>query len=207
MNCSMPGFLVHHQLSELAQTHVHWVGDAIQSSHPLSSPSPAAFNLSIRVFSNESVLHIRQPKYWSLLGLQNYCSPKLSDFSHKIKRHLLRGRKALTNLDNILKSRDITLLTKVYTVRAMVFPEVMYRCKSWIIKKAETQRIDALNCGAAELLSVPWTARSNQSCLKEVNPQYSLEGLMLKLQYLATWGEEQTHWKRPWCWERLKAKK
>ena len=88
----------------------------------------------------------------------------------------------MTNLDSVLKSRDITLPTKVHLVKAMVFPVVMHRCKSWTIKKAEHQRTDALNCGAGEDLRVPWTARrSNQSTLMEIDPEYSLEGLMLKL--------------------------
>ena len=105
------------------------------------------------------------------------------DCSHKIKRHLLLGRKAMTNLDSILKSRDITLLTKVYLVRALVFLVVMYGCESWSIKKAECWRIDAFELWCcARLLRVPWTARrSNQSILKEISPEYSLEGLMLKL--------------------------
>ena len=109
------------------------------------------------------------------------------DCSHEMKRHLLLGSKAMTNLDSILKSRDITLLTKVHLVKAMVFPVVMYGCESWTIKKAEGQGIDAfeLQCWR-RLLRVPWTARRfNQSMLKEINPEYSLEGLMLKqkLQY------------------------
>ena len=105
------------------------------------------------------------------------------DCSHEIKRHLLLGRKAMTNLDSILKSRDITLSTKVRIVKAMVFPVVIYGCESWTIKKAEHQRIDAFElCCWKRLLRVPWTARrSNQSILKEINPEYSLEGLMLKL--------------------------
>ena len=105
------------------------------------------------------------------------------DCSHEIKRRLLLGRKAMTNLDSILKSRDITLLIKVHLVKAMVFPVVMYGCESWTIKKAECPRIDAFElwCGR-RLLRVPWTAkRSNQSILKEINPEYLLEGLMLKL--------------------------
>ena len=107
------------------------------------------------------------------------------DCSHVIKRCLLLGRKAMTNLDSILKSRDITLTTKVHLVKAMVFPIVMYGCESWTIKKAECQRIDAFElCYWRRLLRVPWTARrSNQSILKEISPEYSLEGLMLKLQY------------------------
>ena len=109
------------------------------------------------------------------------------DCSHDIKRHLLLGRKVLTNLDSILKSRGITLPTKVHLVKAMVFPVVMYDCESWIVKKAEHQRIDGFELWCwRRLLRVPWTARrSNQSILKEVSPGCSLEGLMLrlKLQY------------------------
>ena len=107
------------------------------------------------------------------------------DCSHEIKRHLLLGRKAMTNLDSILKSRDITLPTKVHLVKAMVFPVVMYRCKSWTIKKAECQIIIAFELGCwRRLLKVSWTARrSNLSILKEISPEYSLEGLMLELQY------------------------
>ena len=106
-----------------------------------------------------------------------------SDWSHEIKTHLLLGRKAMTNLDSILKSRDINLLTKVHLVKAMVFPVVMYGCESWTIKKVEYQRIDAFELWCwRRLLRVPWTARrSNQSILKEISPEYSLEGLMLKL--------------------------
>ena len=105
------------------------------------------------------------------------------DCSHEIKRCLLLGRKAMPNLDSILKSRDITLLSKVHIVKAMVFPVVMYGCESWTIKKAEHQRIDAFElCCWRRLLRVPWTARrSNKSIPKEINPEYSLEGLMLKL--------------------------
>ena len=105
------------------------------------------------------------------------------DSSHEIKRHLLLRRKAMTNLDSILKSRDITLLTKVHVAKAMVFPVVMYGCESWIIKKAECQRIDAFELWCwRRLLRVPWTARrSNQSILNEISPGCTLEGLMLKL--------------------------
>ena len=105
------------------------------------------------------------------------------DCSHEIKRHLLLGRKVMTNLDSILKSRDITLSTKVCLVKAMVFPAVMYGCESWTIKKAEHARIDAFELWCwIRLLRVPWTARrSNQSILKEISPGCSLEGLMLKL--------------------------
>ena len=105
------------------------------------------------------------------------------DCSHEIKRHLLLRRKAMTNLDSILKSRDLTLPTKVHLVKAMVFPVVVYGCESWTIKKAECQRIDAFELWCwRRLLRVPWTARrSNQSILKEISPEYSLKGLMLKL--------------------------
>ena len=105
------------------------------------------------------------------------------DFSHEIKGHLLLGRKVMTNLDSIFKSRDITLSTKVHLVKAMVFPVVMYGCESWTIKKAERQRIGAFELWCwRRLLRVPWTARrSNQSILKEISPGCSLEGLMLRL--------------------------
>ena len=108
------------------------------------------------------------------------------DCRHEIKTHLLLRRKAVTNLDSVLKSRDIILLTKVHLVKAMVFPVVKYGCESWAIKKAEPCRIDAfeLQCWR-RLLRVPQAARSNQSILKEINAEYSLEGLMLKLQYFA----------------------
>ena len=106
-----------------------------------------------------------------------------SDYSQEIKRCLLLGRKAMTNLDSILKSRDITLPRKVYIVKAMVFPVVMYGCESWTIKKTEHRRIDAFELWCwRRLLRVPWTARrSNQSILNDISPEYSLEGLMLKL--------------------------
>ena len=118
---------------------------------------------------------------FSFLKLLNHC--RQCDCSHKIKRCLLLGIKAITNLDRRLKSRDITLSQKVHIVKAMVFPVLMYGCESWTIQKAEHQRIVAfeLQCWR-RLLRVPWTAgRSNQSVLKEINPEYSLEGLMLKL--------------------------
>ena len=111
------------------------------------------------------------------------------DCSHEIKRHLLLGRKVMTNLDSIFKSRGITLKTKVRLVKAMVFPVVMYGCESWSVKKSECRRIDAFELWCwRRLLRVPWTARrSNQSILKEINPGISLEGIMLKLklQYFA----------------------
>ena len=122
------------------------------------------------------------------------------DCNHEIKRHLLLGRKVMTNLDCILKSRDVTLPTKVCLVKAMVFPVAMYGCESWTVKKAECRRIDAFELWCwRRLLRVPWTARrSNQSILKEISPGISLEGMMLKrkLQYLATSCEELSHWKR-----------
>ena len=125
----------------------------------------------------------KQWKQWLTLFLGGSKITADGDCSHEIQTCLLLGRKAMTNLDSILKSRDITLLTKVHLVKAMVFPIVMYGCKSWTIKKAEPRRIDAteLLCWK-RLLRVPWTARkSNQSILKEISPEYSLEGLMLKL--------------------------
>ena len=125
------------------------------------------------------------------------------DCSHEIKRRLLLGRKVMTNLDSIFKSRDITLQTKVHLVKAMVFPVVMYECESWTAKKAEHQRTDAFELWCwRRLFRVSWTSRrSNHSILKEINPEYSLEELMLqlklKLQY--SFGhllQEPTHWKR-----------
>ena len=133
------------------------------------------------------------------------------DWSQEIKRHLLLRRKAMTNLDSILKSRDITLPTKVCLVKAMVFPVVMYGCESWTIKKGhkEHQRIDAFELWCWRRLSRdPWTARrSNKSILKKINPEYSLEKRCWSWSSntLATWWKETTHWKRPWCWKRLKA--
>ena len=113
----------------------------------------------------------------------HYLSKKDGDCTHEIKRRLLLRRKVLTNLDSILKSRDITLPTEVHLVKAMVFPVVMYGCESWTIKKDECQRIDAFELWCwRRLLRVPWTAkRSNQSILKEISHEYSLEGLTLKL--------------------------
>ena len=131
------------------------------------------------------------------------------DCSHEIKRHLLLGRKAMANLDSILKNRDITLPTKIHLVKAMVFPEVMCGCESWTIKKAEHGRTDAFKLWCwRRLFRVPWTARrSNQSILKEINPEYSLEGLMLKLKL---WYFGHLMWRvnsleRLWCRARLKA--
>ena len=126
------------------------------------------------------------------------------DWSHEIKRRLLHGRKAVNNLDSILKSRDITLPTKVCLVKAMVFPVVMFGCESWTIKKAKCQRIDAFELWCSRrLLRVLWTAkRSNQSILKEISPEYSLEGLMLKLkiQYFGhlMWRKDPDVGESPW---------
>jgi len=131
------------------------------------------------------------------------------DCSHEIKRRLLLGRKVMTNLDSILKTRDITLPTKVCLVKAMVFPVVMYGCESWTIKKAEYQRIDAFELWCWRwLLRVPWTAwRSNQSILKEISPDHSLEGWCWswRSSNILAISCEVTHLERPWCWERLKA--
>ena len=131
------------------------------------------------------------------------------DCSHEIKRHLLLGRKVMTNLDSILKSRDVTLPKKVHLVKAMVFPVVMYGCESWTIKKAECWRIDAFELWCwRRLLWVLWTAkRSNQSVLKKsiLNCHWKDWCWSWHSNTLATWCDELTHFKRPWCWERLKA--
>ena len=129
------------------------------------------------------------------------------DYSHEIKRCLLLWRKAITNLDSILKSRNITLMTKICLVKVMVFPVVMYGCEGWTIKIAEPQRIDSFELWCwRRFLRVPWPARrSNQSVLKEINPEYSLQALMLKLQYFGhlIWSADSLE--RPWCWKRLRA--
>ena len=115
------------------------------------------------------------------------------DCSHEIKRCILLGRKVMTNLDSIFKSRDITLTTKVCLVKAVVFPVVMYGCESWTVKKAECQRSDAFELWCwRRLLRVPWFARrSNQSILKEISPEYSVEGLMLKLKLQLLWSPDE----------------
>ena len=140
------------------------------------------------------------------LGLQNHCRWWLQP---EIKRHLLLGRKDMTSLDSILKSRDITLQTKVHLVKAMVFPVVIYGFESWTTKKAEHWRTNAFELWCCRrLLRVPWTARrSNQSIPEEISPEYSLEGLMWSWNSntLATWCEELNHWKRHWFWETSKA--
>ena len=131
------------------------------------------------------------------------------DCSHEIKRRLLLGRKVMTNLNSILKSRAITLSTKVCLVKAMVFPVVMYGCETWTIKKAECQRFDVFELWCwRRLLRVPWTARrSNQSLLKEISLGVHLKDWCWSWNSntLATWCEDLTHLKRPWCWERLRA--
>ena len=131
------------------------------------------------------------------------------DCSHEIKRRLLLGRKVMTSLDSIFRSRDITLLTKVHLVKAMVFPVVMYGCESWTVKMAERRRIDAFELWCwRRLLRVPWTARrSNQSILKEISPGGSLEGLMLKLklQYLGHVMQRADSFEKILMWERLRS--
>ena len=138
----------------------------------------------------------------SKITADGYCS-------HEIKRYLVLGRKVMTNLDNILKSRDIALPTKVCLVKAMVFPVVIYGCESWTVKKAECWRIDAFELWHwRRLLRVHWTARrSNQSIPKETSPGCSLEGLMLKLklQYFGHLMRRADSFERSWCWERLRA--
>ena len=132
-------------------------------------------------------------------GLQNHYR---CDCSHEIKRHLLLGRKAMTNVDSLLKSRDITLLTKVHLVKAMVFPVVMYGCVSWTIKKTEC-RIDAFELWCwRRLLRVPWTARRSVLGVHRKDWCWSWN-----VNTLATWCEELTHWKRPWCWESLRRRR
>ena len=129
-----------------------------------------------------------------------------ADYSHEIKRCLLVGKKVMTNLDSILKSRDITLPTKVHIVNAMVFPVVMYECESWTIKKAEHWRTDAFELWCWRRLESPLAARrSNQSILKDISPEWKDWFWSQNSHTLAIWCKELTHLKRPWCWERLKA--
>ena len=132
------------------------------------------------------------------------------DCSHKVKRSLLLGRKVMTNLDIILKSKDITLPTKVHLVKAMVFPVVMYGCESWTVKKTECRRIDAFELWCwRRLLRVPWTARrSNQSILKEISPGLFIGRIDVEAETLILWPPDVKNGligKRPWCWERLRA--
>ena len=152
MNHSMPGLPVYHQLSEFTQTHVHQVGNAIQPSHNIFSP------ITSWQIDGETVDTVAD---FIFLGSKITAD---SDCSHEIKRCLLLGRKVKTNLDSILKGRDITLSTKVCLVKAMVFPVVMYGCESWTIKKADHQRIDAFELWCwRRFLRVPWTARRSIS--------------------------------------------
>ena len=146
----------------------------------------------------------KQWKQWQTIFLGSKITAD-GDCNHKIKR-LLLGRKVMTNLDSILKSRHIPLPARVHLVKAMVFEVVVCGCETWTIKKAEHQRIDAFEQWYWwKVLRVRWTARrSKQSILKETNPEYSLEGLTLKLQYLEHVMQGATHYKRPWCWVRLK---
>ena len=150
----------------------------------------------------------KQWKQWHTIlgGLQITAD---GDCSHEIKRCLLLERKTMTNLDSMLKSRDITLPTKVHLVKAMAFSVATKGCKSWTIKNAEHRKIDAFQMWCwRRCLRFPWTARrSNQSILKEISPEFHWKDWFWSWESnpLATWWEEQTHWKRPWCWERLKA--
>jgi len=156
-------------------------------------------SLLMKVKEESEKLNIQKRRSWHLVTLWQvdgetvetvtgfiFLGSKITadgDCSHEIQRRLLLGRKAVTNLDSMLKSRDITLLTKVRLVKGMVFPVVMYGCESWTVKKAEWGRIDAFEVWCwRRLLRIPWTARrSNQSILKEISPEYSLKGLILKL--------------------------
>ena len=149
----------------------------------------------------------KQWKQWEILG--GFKITADGNWSHEIKRHLLLRRKAMTNIDSMLKSRDIILLTKVHLVKAMVFPVVMHGCESWTIKKAEHRRIDAFELWCWQ---VPWTARrSNQSVLKEISPEYSLAGLILKVKLQYFWPPDAKNWfteKYPdagkdWRWEEI----
>ena len=145
-------------------------------------------------------VHIQQSETSEMLDF--WMLTYLSLGTHLSKRHLLLGRKVMANLDSILKSRDITLLTKVHLVKAMVFPVVMYGCESWTVKKAERQKIDAFELWCwRRLLRLPWTARrSNQSILKEISPGCSLM-LKLKLLHFGHLMRRADSLKRPWCWK------
>ena len=149
----------------------------------------------------------RDSDRFPLLGLQNHCWWWPQPWNQKTIDYFDCFMKAMTNLDSVLKSRDITLPTKVCLVKGMVFPVVTYSCESWTIKKAECQRINAFELWSwRRLLKVPWTGRrSNQSISREINPEYLSEGLMLKLK-LQYFGHQMAYWKSPWSWKRLKAK-
>ena len=165
-------------------------------------------NLSLGFLNVWSDQTLKDPastcKYSIVFGITHLLTCADGDCSHEIKRCLLLGRKVMTNLDSILKSRDITFSTKVHLVKAMVFPVVMYGCESWTVKKAERRRTDAFELWCSKrLLRVPWTARtSNQSILKEISPGRDW-CWSWNSNTLATSCEELTHWKRLWCWEGL----
>ena len=150
----------------------------------------------------------KQRKQWQTIFLGSKITAD-GDCSHKIERYFLLGRKVMTNLDRIFKSRDITLPTKVHVVKAMVSPVVMYGCESWTTKKAEHRRIDVFELWCwRRFLRIPWTARRpNQSTLKEISPGVRWKDWCWSWNSntLATWCKELTHLKRHWCWERLKA--
>ena len=151
----------------------------------------------------------RQWKQWQTLFFLGSKITADGDCSHEIKRSLLLGIKAMTNLDSMFKSRDITLPTKVHLVKALVFPVVIYGCASCTLKKAEHRRIDVFELWCwRRLLRVPWTAkRANQSIRKEISPECQDWCWSWNPNTLATWCEELTYLKRPWCWESLKAKR
>ena len=151
-----------------------------QPTFKIKTQTAPNYRLYLWVFALSRVKPLHLSAAYFLLGTKITAD---GDCSHEIKRHLLLGRKAMTNLDSILKSRDINLLTKVHIIKAMVFLVIMYGCESWPMRKAECWRVDAFELWCwRRLLRVPWTARrSNQSILREINPEYSLEGLMLNL--------------------------
>ena len=172
---------------------------------------PLAFKVKFPVGSQSLCPLFEKEKWFALyfLGLHNHYRRWLQ---HDIKRHLLLGRKAMTNPDSILRSRDITLLTKVHIVKAMVFVVVMDGCESWTIKKAEHWRMDVFELWCCRrLLRVPWNCKEIQpvSILKEISPEYSLEGLMLKLkpQYFGQLMGRADSLEKPWCWERRQEEK
>ena len=173
-----------------------------QRDFPCPFPEVAHINtpIIVRLVHSHRIVGSSVRYFWNLLRDFIFLGSKITvdgDYSHEIKRRLLLGRKVMTNLDNISKSRDITLPTKVRLVKAMVFPVVMYGCESWSVKKAECRRTDAFELWSwRRLLRVLWTAsRSNQSILK-ISPGCSLEGLMLKLKLQYFGHQELTHWKR-----------
>ena len=196
MGCSCPGLTLGGHMLRLAKTlfSSHWSCRGTEALFLIPFQLRAASGSSLKNGSCPSRKDGAQKwahieglnwinRWWRMCNLLIVASPADGDCSHEIKRHLLLGRKVMTNLDSMLKSRDITLSTKVCLVKAMVFPVVMYGCESWNIKEAERRRTDAFELWCwRRLLRVPWTARrSNQSILKEISPGCSLEGLMLKL--------------------------